>query len=208
MAQPLALFSVHSSRRTDLIIQHAYQLLELPEEWEIVATKGTHEFLINNLSNYHGRIHTIEQLFGVSEILGGIFKTLDPRIHAALYATPEQLEEARNDPSNPALKELYRLIDLVYIRLHPLEERVDLGGFALLRTAIEGNRLTVPEPALFDSALSAIQASLRKDYEKEARIRNGLHDATRLSLLRYDLAALNAHRKANAQFALTYNMDY
>ena len=90
-------------------------------------------------------------------ILGHRVVTLSREIHAALLAaTKEDFEELKHLHLEP--------IDLVYVRLYPLEdaianpkskpediiEKTDIGGPTLLRAAAKGRRLALSDPKQID----------------------------------------------------------
>ena len=165
MAQPLALFSVSNKAE---VAEHARALLALPQKWEIVATSGTYAHLRAKLPEYAGRIWTTEKLFGVTSIMGGLLKTLDQRIHAALLATPDQLQRSRDNPEeHPTFRNVTRLIELVCVDLYPFQKaakdpaltssqvraQMDLGGRAILNSAVKGQRIIVSNPSAFPRVL-------------------------------------------------------
>ena len=107
---------------------------------EILSTGGTAAVLRD-----HGiPVVPVEDVTGVSEMLGGRVKTLHPRLHGGILAQrdrPEQMADA-------AAYDL-RLIDLVVVNLYPFEAMtgsgnlslddalayIDIGGVAMLRAA-------------------------------------------------------------------------
>src|SRR5256712_3627017 len=115
--------------------------------WELIATDGTRAALpAEGIS-----ARSIEDVAGTPSLLGGLVKTLHPKIHAALLA-------ARDDPSH--LDELKQAgiepIDLVAVNLYPfgesaaagthgaeLLEHIDIGGAPLLSGAAKNNQAAV-----------------------------------------------------------------
>ena len=131
---------------------------------EILSTGGTAAAL-----QEHGiPVVPVEEVTGVSEMLGGRVKTLHPRLHGGILAQrdrPEQMADA-------ATHDL-RLIDLVVVNLYPFEAMtgsgnlsldealayIDIGGVAMLRAAAKNfNDVTVVcLPDQYGDVLSDLQ---------------------------------------------------
>jgi phosphoribosylaminoimidazolecarboxamide formyltransferase / IMP cyclohydrolase len=112
-------------------------------------------------------VHSVEELTGFPELLGGRVKTLHPNVHAGILAL-------RDDPGH--MQELAEhglpLIDLVVVNLYPFQETVaggephaqvleaiDIGGVALLRAAAKnyGHVLVVVRPKDYPAVLEELQ---------------------------------------------------
>ena len=97
------------------------------EKVEIIASDGTAEFL----RAHQIVVSTVTELTGDSELLGGKVKTLNPAIHAAILANPDNTSE---------IEELVSVgpIDVVIVNLYPLPG-FDIGGPALIRAAAKNS---------------------------------------------------------------------
>ena len=158
---------------------------------EIIASDGTANFL----RDHKIKVRTVSELTGNSELLGGKVKTLNPAIHAAILANPDDDQE---------LKELTALgpIDAVIVNLYPLSG-FDIGGPALIRAAAKNSTyvsvLTGPNQyQSFIAALSAgISLEMRTTWAHQALILTAEYDlqlaAERGTHLRY---GENPHQKA------------
>ncbi len=112
-------------------------------------------------------VHSVEELTGFPELLGGRVKTLHPNVHAGILAL-------RDDPGH--MQELAEhglpLIDVVVVNLYPFQETVaggephaqvleaiDIGGVALLRAAAKnyGHVLVVVRPKDYPAVLEELQ---------------------------------------------------
>lgn len=151
---PNALFSV--SNKTGLL-DFARELHT--RGWSLIASSGTAQML----TGAGLPVHTVSEITGEPEILGGRVKTLHPAIHAALLARniTEDLETLAARGWAP--------IDLVVVNLYPFKEvishpgtnleraveNIDIGGVALLRAAAKNfERVTVLcDPADYLEAL-------------------------------------------------------
>lgn len=234
MANPLALFSVHgSTRHTETekkpceLIEHVCALLELPDEWEIVATPGTYAFIAQSLNVRQAKQDNREQravdeankqsnppprrqprrfekyLYRIHAIekLYGNGGTLDGRHKTLNQRVYQALCEA---PDATQCGDVLRPISLVYIVLQPPVEQVDMGGIFTIHTAIEGQRLIVTDRELFKKAFKAIQSneeSVKKETEKFLRVEAQRH------LLQYHLDIINAGKRLGMQFRFIYNSE-
>lgn len=130
--------------------------------FELVASGGTARTLIAAGLT----VHSVEDVTGFAEILGGRVKTLHPKIHGAILArgTDEHLGELRDAEITP--------IDLVVCNLYPFIdtvsapdveelvaiEQIDIGGVTLLRAAAKNfERVSVVcDPTTYADVLSWI----------------------------------------------------
>jgi phosphoribosylaminoimidazolecarboxamide formyltransferase/IMP cyclohydrolase len=125
--------------------------------WELVASGGTADALgqadIPHL--------TVEQLTGLSPMLGDRVKTLHPSIHAGILAD-------RSDPRHLADLETAGIegIDLVVCNLYPFRDRpgidtIDVGGVAMVRAAAKNHASVgvVVDPAQYGAILGELRGS-------------------------------------------------
>ena len=112
-------------------------------------------------------VHSLSELTGFSELLGGRVKTLHPAVHAGILARrdePRHLQELAD-------REL-PLIDLVVVNLYPFGqtvasgaghaqaiEAIDIGGVTLLRAAAKNHDHVLPvvRPADYAAVLQALR---------------------------------------------------
>lgn len=140
---PRALLSVYD--KTDLI-PFAQALIDMG--WDLVASGGTQRML----EEHQLPVTAVEQVTGVSEMLGGRVKTLHPAIHAGILARDRDEDYADLEAFN------YAPISLVVCNLYPFQqtvgekgislqdaiEQIDIGGVTLLRAAAKNfMRVTV-----------------------------------------------------------------
>lgn len=131
---PRALVSVYD--KTGLI-PFALELVSMG--WEIIASGGTERELREN----GVPVTPINQLTGITEMLGGRVKTLHPAIHAGILMRdkPEDLEEltqAGYAPFALVICNLYpfqKTVSQTNVSLQDAIEQIDIGGVTLLRAA-------------------------------------------------------------------------
>jgi len=122
---------------------------------EIISTGGTKKILEDN----NIRVKSISEITGVSSIMDGRVKTLDPKIFGSILAD-------RNNSNH--LEDLSMIggqeIDIVIVNLYPFEENaikknleledsieyIDIGGPSMLRAAAKNYKSVIP---LCDSSL-------------------------------------------------------
>lgn len=147
---PRALISVSDKAG---LVPFARGLVELG--WEIYGSGGTYQAI----HEAGMPVHTIEELGGIPEILGGRVKTLQAQIHAAILARPDRPED---------MAELGHLdaepFGLVCVNLYPFCQRpsvetIDIGGVALLRAAAKNYEhvIVVCTPADYDRVLAGLK---------------------------------------------------
>lgn len=161
---PRAILSVHD--KTGLI-DFATRLAQLG--YDLVASGGTErELRAAGLT-----ITPVEQLTGISELLGGRVKTLHPAIHAGILARdrPEDLADLKTYGYAP--------IDLVVCNLYPFQqtiarpgvslqdavEQIDVGGVTLLRAAAKNfmHTTVLCDPADYTRVAEALQSDAGVD---------------------------------------------
>ncbi len=131
--------------------------------YEIFSTGGTKA----TLAESGVPVHSVSDLTGFPEILGGRVKTLHPAIHSGLLAR-------RDDPQHLAEleKQGLSLIDLVAVNLYPFAqtvakpgvkldeaiENIDIGGPTMIRAAAKNFKsvLVVVDPADYDDVLTSL----------------------------------------------------
>lgn len=135
----------------------------LAQNFEIYSTGNTKR----TLEESQLAVHSISELTGFPEILGGRVKTLHPAVHSGILAR-------RDDPSHLAALEEHHLslIDLVVGNLYPFVQTVaqpnvkldtalefiDIGGPTMLRAAAKNfpSVLVVVDPADYENVLNFI----------------------------------------------------
>ncbi len=129
--QKQALFTVHDKRP-----EFASLALKLiVRGWKIYATGGTHAFIkrsaplaSQNHEFLNSQLRLVEEVTGFPEAEDGSVKTLSPKLHDLI----------QNDG-----------IDLVCVTLKP----EDVGGVALIRSAIKGGKVVITNPEHWEMAL-------------------------------------------------------
>jgi phosphoribosylaminoimidazolecarboxamide formyltransferase / IMP cyclohydrolase len=131
---PRALLSVYDKTGLQDFAQHLSNI-----GWDLVASGGTRRTLEDA-----GLVVTpVEQITGVTEMLGGRVKTLHPAIHAGILARDraedyEQLAAYGYAPINMIVCNLYPFQQTASekgITLQDALEQIDIGGVTLLRAA-------------------------------------------------------------------------
>lgn len=157
---PRALLSVYD--KTNLV-SFAQSLIEMG--WDLVASGGTQRAI----EAAGLEVTPVEQLTGISEMLGGRVKTLHPAIHAGILARD------RDEDYNDLSKHGYAPISLVVCNLYPFQntvaqkgvtlqdaiEQIDIGGVTLLRAAAKNfMRVTcVSDPKDYDTLTEQLRES-------------------------------------------------
>lgn len=157
---PRALISVYDKTG---VVDFATALIGLG--WDIVASGGTERIL----REAHIPVTPVEDLTGVSEMLGGRVKTLHPAIHAGILA------RATKEDLNDLAENGYAPIKLVVCNLYPFQEttasasttlqdaieQIDIGGVTLIRAAAKNffHVTCVCQPSDYGRVLSALKAS-------------------------------------------------
>jgi phosphoribosylaminoimidazolecarboxamide formyltransferase / IMP cyclohydrolase len=164
--------------------------------YELVASGGTADFLENEVGL---DVERVEELTGVAEMLGGRVKTLHPRIHAAILARRDQVDDVATLEEQAILP-----FDLVCVNLYPFSEvvsrygvreeeaveMIDIGGPSMLRGAAKNFAHVAPvcRPERYDSVLA------------ELRARGDFSPATRRSLAAEAFATTAAYEAAIAHW--------
>ena len=133
--------------------------------FEIYSTGGTRRAL----ESAGVEVHSVSELTGFPEIMGGRVKTLHPGVHAGILAN-------RAEPSHmEALAEQgLEAIDLVAVNLYPFEatvarpgvtveeaiENIDIGGPTMIRAAAKNHAsvVVVVDPADYSAVLESLRA--------------------------------------------------
>jgi len=156
---PRALLSVYD--KTGLI-DFAAALADLG--WDLVASDGTESALCAA-----GLFVTpIEQLTGMSELLGGRIKTLHPAIHAGILARDraedwDDLKQYGFAPITLVVCNLYPFQQTIAqpdVSLQDAIEQIDIGGVTLLRAAAKNffRTVVVSDPADYPRVLAALSS--------------------------------------------------
>lgn len=152
------------------IVSFAKAMLERANA-KLVSSSGTAALLSqNNLKS-----ETVEDWTGFPEILDGRFKTLHPKIHAAILA-----KSNRDDHSRDLSMHGISAINVVVVNLYPFKEvllehssdheklieNIDIGGATLLRSAAKNYEdvLVLVDPADYDRALEQLLKEGGVDY--------------------------------------------
>ena len=129
--------------------------------FKIISSGGTKIFL-EGLSNFN--VTDVSELTGQKAVLDHRVVTLSPQIHGGLLAEQRHLQE---------LAQLgWPKIDLVAVTFYPLEkklaesedpdainEAVDIGGPAMIRSACKGGRIVVTDEKDFDWVVNGIETN-------------------------------------------------
>jgi phosphoribosylaminoimidazolecarboxamide formyltransferase/IMP cyclohydrolase len=153
------------------------------ENIEIVASDGTAEYL----REQGIMVRTVTELTGAPELLGGKVKTLNPLIHAAILADPDDDSE---------VKQLADLgpIDAVIVNLYPLPG-FDIGGPALIRAAAKNSMYVtvLTHPDQYETFISRLATGTSREE------RNDLALQALITTAEYDLS-LAAERGAPLRY--------
>ena len=141
---------------------------------EIVASGGTAGYL----TELGVAVTPLEELIGVSELLGGRVKTLHPQIHAGILARRDVGEDL-----DALERNAIRPFDLVCVNLYPFRqvaarkdvreeeavEMIDIGGPAMLRAAAKNFVHVIPvcATARYEPLLAELRA--RGDLTRQTR---------------------------------------
>ena len=163
--------------------------------FELLSTGGTY----TALSDAGVSVRRVADETGFPEILDGRVKTLHPKIHGGLLATPapEHRQQLQTHGITP--------IDLVVVNLYPFRETVakgapfaetveniDIGGPAMLRSAAKNHQhvLVVCDPADYERILAALQEdtdALRLELARKAFAHTAAYDAAIVGWLDRDV---------------------
>jgi phosphoribosylaminoimidazolecarboxamide formyltransferase/IMP cyclohydrolase len=162
--------------------------------FQLVASGGTADFLENEVGL---DVERVEDLTGVAEMLGGRVKTLHPRIHAAILARRDNVDDVATLEEQAILP-----FDLVCVNLYPFSEvvarygvreeeaveMIDIGGPSMLRGAAKNFAHVAPicRPERYEAVLA------------ELRERGDLSAATRRALAAEAFATTAAYESAIA----------
>lgn len=163
----------------------------MKENVEIIASDGTAEYL----REHHITVRTVSEVTGASELLGGKVKTLNPAIHAAILANPDDDSE---------VKQLGAVgpIDAVIVNLYPLPG-FDIGGPALIRAAAKNSMYVsvLTDPTQYESFVSILNAGTsledRNNWALQALITTAEYDLSLASQRGVELRyGENPHQRA------------
>jgi AICAR transformylase/IMP cyclohydrolase PurH len=151
-----ALIAVH--HKDDRILDFCTRLIGCG--WDVVATPGTSAFLRRGGLE----CRSIEQLIGVSR-LGDKVVTLAREVHEALLC--DESDTAQSDDDG------HLIFSLAAVEMFPLESlmlapelspeqllhSVDVGGAALIRSAVKGNRIILADLDDCESVVNWVEGS-------------------------------------------------
>ena len=160
--------------------------------WDLVASGGTADHLEQEAGV---DVDRVEELTGVSEMLGGRVKTLHPRIHAAILARRDQAADAAT-----LAEQDIEPFDLVCVNLYPFSEvagrygvreeeaveMIDIGGPSMLRGAAKN--FAHCAPLCHPEQYPAVLAELRQSGEISLPMRRALAAEAFASTAAYEAA--------------------
>jgi phosphoribosylaminoimidazolecarboxamide formyltransferase/IMP cyclohydrolase len=131
---------------------------------EIFSTGGTRK----SLQAAGIEVHSISDLTGFPEILGGRVKTLHPAVHGGILARrdlPHHLSELRQngiEPLDMIVVNLYPFVETVSktdVTLDEALENIDIGGPTMIRSAAKNfpSVLIVVDPQDYDAMLESLR---------------------------------------------------
>jgi phosphoribosylaminoimidazolecarboxamide formyltransferase/IMP cyclohydrolase len=132
--------------------------------WEVFSTGGTKK----TLQESGVEVHSVSELTGFPEILGGRVKTLHPAVHGGILARrdlPEhmsELEANKMGPIDMVVVNLYPFVQTVSragVSLEEAVENIDIGGPTMIRSAAKNfaSVLVVVDPADYEEVLKRLQ---------------------------------------------------
>ncbi len=135
--------------------------------FDLVASGGTADYLETEVGL---DVERVEELTGVAELLGGRVKTLHPRIHAAILARRDHVQDVETLDQQEI-----QPFDLVCVNLYPFSEvagrygvreeaaveMIDIGGPSMLRGAAKNFAHCAPvcRPERYPSVLRELRES-------------------------------------------------
>jgi len=158
----------------------------------LISTGGTRRVL----EEAGIEVEDVAHFTGSEELMEGRVKTLHPKLHAALLARRDNV-----DDMNALREREWESIDLVAVNLYPFEEQaiaegldldgatsfIDIGGPTMLRAAAKNQRgvVVVPDPGWYGRVLEALQEgeeisvplSLSRQLAAEVFHRTALYDS-------------------------------
>lgn len=141
---------------------------------DIFSTGGTRK----SLQAAGIEVHSVSDLTGFPEILGGRVKTLHPAVHGGILARrdlPEHLSELgqnRIEPLDIIVVNLYPFVETVSkadVTLDEALENIDIGGPTMIRSAAKNfpSVLIVVDPGDYDGILERLrQGNMDLEYRK------------------------------------------
>lgn len=143
---------------------------------EIFSTGGTKR----SLEESGIKVHSISELTGFPEILGGRVKTLHPAVHGGILARrdlPEhlaELDQNRIGTIDLVVVNLYPFVETVTregVTLDEAVENIDIGGPTMIRSAAKNffSVLVIVDPADYDQILQKLHQG-NMDIEERKRL--------------------------------------
>lgn len=141
---------------------------------EMFSTGGTKR----SLQDAGVEVHSISELTGFPEILGGRVKTLHPAVHGGILARrdlPQHLSELsqnRIEPLDMVVVNLYPFVETVSkagVALEEALENIDIGGPTMIRSAAKNfpSVLVVVDPGDYDAVLQGLrQGTVDSEYRR------------------------------------------
>ena len=153
---------------------------------EIFSTGGTKKAL----QDAGVRVHSVSDITGFPEILGGRVKTLHPMVHGGILARrslPEhmkQLEENKIQPIDMVVVNLYPFVQTVAkkgVTLEEALENIDIGGPTMVRASAKNfpDVIVVVDPADYPMILGLLQkGQVSREMRKKLAQKAFQHTAT------------------------------
>lgn len=147
---------------------------------KMVASAGTAD-AIRKLGHY---VIEVSEYTGMSEMPGGLVKTLQPMIHGGILGDWKEqsqrkfLEANKIEPFDFVVVNLYPFLQVVKsdpANLHAAVNNIDIGGVALIRAAAKGallNQRVVPvtSPSQYSSIVGELDANRRVGRELRLKL--------------------------------------
>lgn len=123
-------------------------------------------------------VHSISELTGFPEILGGRVKTLHPAVHGGILARRDlpqhlaELDQNRIEPLDMVVVNLYPFVETVSkpgVALDEALENIDIGGPTMIRSAAKNfpSVLVVVDPGDYNAVLQGLsRGSINSEYRK------------------------------------------
>ncbi|MBC7080848.1 MAG: bifunctional phosphoribosylaminoimidazolecarboxamide formyltransferase/IMP cyclohydrolase [Thermoplasmatales archaeon] len=154
----------------------------IKNEVSIYASQGTKKYL-----DERGiKVKSISRYTGFSELLGSRIKTLSTKLHSAILARDEEIEELKKKGIEP--------VDMVVCNFYPYElgiDEMDIGGPAMVRAAAKNWRriVVISSPSQYEIA----KRYLRKGFDEKIRLKFAIEALQKTSY--YDAMILRKYEK-------------
>ncbi len=161
-------YALISVTKKDGILPFVKTLID--KGWLILSSGGTAKYITDNGIE----VTDVAEITGMQAVLGHRVVTLAPQIHGGLLASTEMEDELS------ALGWLW--IDLLYVDMYPLDtvvfdpnstpsqliEKTDIGGPAMIRSAVKGGRIVVTDEKSREWVMSDLVAGREPNRDRLA----------------------------------------